>query len=103
MTNKPKIQSTIEPEEEISVTGPVVVNQIAVKESLYDSGRFRVAIFTGVIDALLAVLPVLVAHADPVFVAAVSNAVNILMTLWTIIGVSFIGARTLRNMAVSEE
>lgn len=86
----------------VNVFREEVADKSSVKEALFSSARFRVAVLIVLGDALLAALPMLVAHSDPQFVATVSNVVNHLMTLWSIVGLGFIGSRTVRNTAVTQ-
>jgi len=67
------------------------------KESLLQSGRFQAAGITFVIDALLAMIPILVHNAEPAFVAQLREAVMLLQILLTSLSGVFILARTFRD------
>lgn len=86
----------------VAVIQEEIAGKPNIKEALFNSARFRVFVFIALGDALLAMLPVLVAHSDPQFVATVSNVVQHLMTLWSVVGIAFIGSRTVRNTAVAK-
>lgn len=89
-------------QEVVAVIQEEIAGQPNVKEALFNSARFRVAVLIVFGDALLAMLPVLVAHSDPQFVATLSSMVSLVLPWWNIVGLGWMGLRTVRNTAVAK-